>query len=419
MSSADTAVAQRPPDAAARRTLRVGFVVTHPIQYLAPLFAYLQKTAGVEITALYLSDFSIRGDVDPGFRQAVKWDIDLLAGYTPQFMGEAARRRRIGGFFSMVAPELWGAIHRGRFDALVIHGHNLAAHHVALAAAKASGTPVLARAETHRLLQRPRWKEQVRTPLLRTWYKAFDGFLAIGARNSDYYRHMGVAQDRIFLAPYVVENERFFEAARGAATRRAATRARLGLSGDAPAILYAAKFDRRKRPDDLVRAVRKLQSDGGAAQLVMVGSGLMDAELKALVTELDVRDVVFPGFINQRELPDVYAACDVFVLPSDNEPWGLAVNEAMCAGLPIVLSDEIGCAADLVTTRDNGWRFAAGDVSALAQALSVIVSDDALRARMGAASRARISTWSYAECAAGLRRAVETVAARRAAMAGR
>jgi len=94
------------------------------------------------------------------------------------------------------------------------------------------------------------------------------------------------------------------------------------------------------------------------------------------------------------------------VLPSENEPWGLAINEAMCAGLPIVASAGVGCVADLVQTHVNGQTFAAGDIEGLANALHPILADMQSRQRMGAASRAIISSWSYAECAAGLKAAL-------------
>lgn len=393
---------------------RVAFVNTHPIQYFAPLYAHLTQREGIEVTALYLSDFSLRGGHDRGFGRPVTWDIDLLAGYRAEMMGRAASRRQIGGFFSMIAPELWQAIRHGRFDAVVIHGHNLAAHHVALAAARASRTPVLARGETHLRLERAAWKAAVRKPLLQAWYKAFDGFLAIGAANARYYRSMGVASERIFPMPYTVDNERFMAASATARESRAATRARLGLKGDAPAILYAAKLEPRKRPADLMRAVQRLQQQGLDAQLVIGGSGVLEAELKSLVATLGLRDVVFPGFVNQAELPSVYAACDVFVLPSQNEPWGLAVNEAMCAGLPVVLSEEIGCAEDLVAPGVNGVTFRSGDIAGLADALAPLVGDPGLRARWSAASAERIGRWSYRECAVGLRQAVEHANRRRA-----
>ena len=76
---------------------------------------------------------------------------------------------------------------------------------------------------------------------------------------------------------------------------------------------------------------------------------------------------MFTGFVNQSELPALYAASDVFVLPSENEPWGLAVNEAMCASLPVVVSREVGCAPDLVRDGVNGYTPAAGDIAGLAR----------------------------------------------------
>ncbi len=126
----------------------------------------------------------------------------------------------------------------------------------------------------------------------------------------------------------------------------------------------------------------------------------------------------FHGFANQSVLPQIYGAADVFVLPSENEPWGLAVNEAMCAGLPIVASAEVGCVSDLVQAGINGQTFAAGDVEGLANALHSILVDTETRHRMSAASRAVISRWSYVECAAGLQAALARSGGAAGQMAG-
>ena len=150
-----------------------------------------------------------------------------------------------------------------------------------------------------------------------------------------------------------------------------------------------------------LRAAARLKDRGIRFHVVMVGSGEMAAELVDLAARLGLENVHFHGFANQSALPQIYGAADVFVLPSENEPWGLAVNEAMCAGLPIVASAEVGCVADLVQPHVNGQTFAAGDVEGLANALHPILVDMETRQRMSAASRAIISRWSYAECAAG------------------
>src|SRR5215468_12403160 len=96
---------ERKSDAA--EMTRIAVLNSHPIQYFAPLYAYLNAAPDLDVTALYLSDFSIRGGRDVGFGQDVKWDLDLLAGYRSVFLGGAARRREPGGFWSLIAPQVW------------------------------------------------------------------------------------------------------------------------------------------------------------------------------------------------------------------------------------------------------------------------------------------------------------------------
>jgi glycosyltransferase involved in cell wall biosynthesis len=280
---------------------------------------------------------------------------------------------------------------------------------LAVAAAKASGVPVFTRGETHLGLQRSPLKAVLRRPVMRAYYGQMAGALAIGAANRAFYRAMGVPEAKIFSVPYTVDNERFIQASSLTADQRTAERKALGVEDDLPIILYAAKFFGRKRPDDLIRAAARLRDAGEAFHLVMIGAGEREADLRVLVQTLALNNVTFPGFVNQSVLPRAYAAGDIFVLPSDNEPWGLAVNEAMCAGLPIVLSEEIGCAVDLVRDGVNGKTFPAGDVQVLANALQPLVRDPEVRRRMGAASLKIISHWSYAECLEGIRAALASV----------
>lgn len=396
------------------KNYRIAFVNTHPIQYFAPLYSYLTRHCGLETTALYLSDFSLKGGADPGFGRSITWDVDLLEGYQAKFMGGMkASRRRIGGFLSMVAPQLWNEINAENYDAVIIHGHNLAAHHIAWAACLASRTPVFTRGETHRRLSRPSWRETIRKPLLNLHYRGLDGFLAIGSANSAYYRWMGIPQEEIFSVPYTVDNARFISASKKAQQTRLEVRKKLGMDLTLPAIVFASKFDKRKRPDDLLAAYAKLRHEGIEAQLVMVGTGLLEKSLKSDVIKNAIPNVTFAGFVNQADLPAVYAASDVFVLPSSNEPWGLVVNEAMCAGLPIVLSEEIGCADDLVKDGVNGATFVAGDIEGLAAALRPILKCPELRASQAEASLRLIKRWSYAECGAGIRAAIEAAHNRR------
>ena len=392
--------------------VRVAFLNTHPIQYFAPLYAYLNSTDDLAVSALYLSDYSVRGGHDHGFGQTVKWDIDLLTGYDAQFVGRARSRAEPIGFFSIVAPELFTVLRKGHFDVLVVHGHVPAAYVIGAAAAKIAGTRVFMRTETHLGLSRSRIKLALRRPVLRTLYRACDGVLAIGSANADFYRAMGVPEERIFLAPYAVDNERFTRQSRLSSSERAVVRAQLGVRDEHPIVLYAAKFQKRKHPDDVLRAAAALNREDVAFHVAMVGSGEMEASLRTLALDLRLANVSFHGFVNQSLLPKIYGACDVFVLPAEDEPWGLAINEAMCAGLPIVASASIGCVPDLVQSERNGFTFQTGNVDELAVALRRLTQHANVRQRMGEESRRIIARWSYAECATGLRSALEQVGVR-------
>jgi glycosyltransferase involved in cell wall biosynthesis len=297
----------------------------------------------------------------------------------------------------------------GGFDALVVHGHTPAAMLVAAAAGKMARIPTFLRCETHLGLRRSTLKSWLRRLVIGTYYRGLDGVLAVGSANRRFYQAIGVPDSQIFDMPYSVDNRRFMTEARLADSERQELRAGFGVHDERPIVLYAATFERRKHPSDLLHAAAMLNHEGVVFHIVMVGSGEMETELSALAQRLGLANIHFAGFVNQMALPRVYAACDIFVLPSENEPWGLAINEAMCAGLPIVASSEIGCVPDLVYDGRNGRTLSACNVWGLADAIRPLLTNPDLRLRMGKASQEIIAGWSYAECRAGLRAALASV----------
>jgi glycosyltransferase involved in cell wall biosynthesis len=400
----------RPPNAfdeAGLSVTRVAVLNSHPIQYFAPLYAYLNASADLDVTALYASDFSIRGGRDSGFGRDVKWDVDLLHGYRSVFLGDAARAREPGGFWSLVAPQVWRELRSGRYDVLWLHGHNYAVNLVALMAAKTVGMPVMMRGETHLGLPCTGVKSVLRRPLMGALYRLCDRLLAIGSANAAFYRAMGVPEQKIFLVPYSVDNDRFVASANLTKDAKAEVRRRYNVPTDRPSVLYAAKFTRRKRPGDFLEAARRLRTETNRPfTVVMVGSGELEQELRGFCAAHALDNVVFTGFVNQSDLPALYAASDIFVLPSEHEPWGLTVNEAMCASIPVVVAREVGCVPDLVHDGVNGYTPATGDVDGLARTLRRLIEDEDLRRRQGQASLARVRQWGYGQCLEGIRSAL-------------
>jgi glycosyltransferase involved in cell wall biosynthesis len=386
---------------------RIAVINSHPIQYFAPLYAYLNSAPDIEVTALYLSDFSLRGGKDAEFGREVKWDLDLLAGYRSVFLGSRASRREPRGFWSLIVPEVWAEVRSGRYDVVWLHGHNYAANILALLAAKITRLPVMIRGDTQLGIPRGGLKGVLRRPLMNMLYAMCDALLAVGAANADYYRAMGVPERKIFLVPYTVDNDRFIKVADLARLDISKVRQGYNLPLQHPVILYAAKLMSRKRPGDVLEAARRLNTEITTPfSVVIAGSGELEQELRQFCAKHSLKNVLFTGFVNQSELPALYAAADVFVLPSEDEPWGLAVNEAMCARLPVVVSKEVGCVPDLVENGVNGFTPAAGDLEGLTDALRLLVENQALRRRQGDASLTKIMQWSYRESLHGIRAAI-------------
>jgi len=138
-----------------------------------------------------------------------------------------------------------------------------------------------------------------------------------------------------------------------------------------------------------------------------VGDGPRRTALEAQVARLDLGGHVrFPGFCQYDELPAYYGLADALVLASTHEQWGLVVNEAMAAGLPVLVSERCGCAPDLVVEGETGYTFDPYDEAAIADAVGRLPEDE-VRRQMGASSRERIQAWTPATFAQNLGAAAE------------
>ena len=288
--------------------VRLAVLNSHPIQYFAPLYTYLNAAPDLDVTALYLSDVSIRGGRDAGFDRDVKWDLDLLAGYRSVFLGNAARTRQPGGFWSLVAPQVWSELRSGRYDVLWLHGHNYASNLLALMAAKSMGIPILMRGDTHLGVPYGTIKSLLQRPMMGVLYRGCDRLLAIGSANAAFYRAMGVPEHKIFLVPYCVDNDRFMRSAILTNDQKTKIRKQYNVPVDRPLVLYAAKFTPGKRPGDLLQAAQRLKTESNLPfAVVMAGCGELEQELRAFCAEHALDNVVFTGFVNQSDLPALYA----------------------------------------------------------------------------------------------------------------
>lgn len=402
---------------APRRRVRLSYLVSHPIQYQAPLLRRIAQEPDIELTVLFGSDHSVRGYKDEGFGVGVQWDVPLLEGYRHVFLPKLRDTDRVsptsplnGGILRQLRP-------RGGQpspDALWVHGYDSVNALHAMLVAKALGIPVLLRAESW-LGDRPRsgLKRTLKHLFFADLRHLVSAVLPIGSLNAAYWRHYLGRDMPQFAMPYAVDNEYFSAKASDASRGRAEMQRELGIEPGRPVILFASKLQARKHCDHLIAAYARLSPNRGLdpePYLVIVGDGEQRAELERQAAATGFSSIRFCGFRNQSELPRFFELASVFVLPSRDEPWGLVVNEAMNAARPVVVSTDCGCAPDLVEDGVNGAVFPTGNIEALASALRSVLADPYRTEAMGRAAAERIQRWSFEEDVTGLRRALAWVA---------
>jgi glycosyltransferase involved in cell wall biosynthesis len=376
-----------------RRCPRLGILAYHPIQYHAPLFQRLAQRGKVELDVLFLSDMGYRPVVDPGFGVSVAWDIDLLSGYAHSFMTTTEHPAALVHMTSTLARWIT------RQDAVVVNGYTSSWMLLAMALCRARKVPYLLRGSSHPVSHATGMRRHLREMVAHLVVAQSSGGLSMGELNAEFYRRHRARL--ISFAPNSVDIERF---AGPPPAARSDLRERWGLSEDRPLIIFCGKLLPHKRPLDLAAAVRNLPCD---VDTLFVGDGLLADRVRVA---LGSASGAVTGFVNQSELPSYYHAADILVLPSEHEPWGLVVNEAMAAGVLPVVSDRVGCAPDLV--RGLGEIFPCGDIASLTDALGralKLIRDPGIRDRV----RQRVARYSIELTAAGFEEAALAVSDRR------
>ncbi len=400
------------PEFSAEQPLRLAYFVSHPIQYQAPLLRRIATETDIDLRVFFSSNISVRGYVDPGFGVPVKWDVPLLEGYRHEFLPVLKDSDQLGPW----KPMNYGIrriLRKQRFDAIWVHGYSTVTNLQVIRLANAMRVPVLLRAESNLSDRLRSGKTLLAKRIFFAWLRnRIAAALTIGDANTAYWRHYLGADFPVFPCCYAVDNEFFQRECARAAESREEFRSSLGLDRSRPIILFASKLQTRKRCIDLVDAYLQLAQSIPAERvpyLLIVGDGEERAALECRARQAALGDIRFLGFRNQTELPRFYDLCNVFVLASVDEPWGLVVNEVMNAGRPVIVSDQVGCQKDLVQNGVNGYVVKAGSTQALADALRAVFDGEQIWQEMGAESLRIVRRYSFDENVAGIRLALQHV----------
>ena len=337
--------------------MKLGVLATHPIQYHAPLYRALAGALDLEV--YFAQRQTAQGQADAGFGVAFEWDVPLTEGYAHSYLQNESGHPSTDSFRGCDTPEIARVVRDGRFDAFLVNGWYTKSYWQAMAACWRTGTPLLVRGDSHLQTPRSLVKRAAKEVAYRSFIPRFDGYLVVGERSREYYRHYGADPERMHFVPHFVDAE-FFRT-RAASADRPALRERYGVGAGSRVALFAGKFTPVKRPLDFVEAVAALVQREPDVEGVMVGDGPLRSEVEGAIARSGA-PIRLTGFLNQSEMPGAYAIANALALPSLTETWGLVVNEAMACGLPAAVSDAVGCALDLVDEGRTGATYSGDGV---------------------------------------------------------
>jgi len=350
-----------------REGVRLGVLISHPIQYFSPWFRDLARVLDLQV--FYIHRQTANDQARAGFGVDFDWDVPLLTGYEHAWLKNEARKPGVERFFGCDVPTLKNVLRGANLDALLVFGWRHKSSWQAYRACRQLGIPILMKGDSGLHTPRSHLKRAVKRMLYGFLLPRFDGHLYIGKENKAYLEHYGVDASRLFFSPLSVDREWFTEAASEAEKNGepARLRSHLGIDPGSFVFLFVGKFSSVKRPDLFLQAFLKMKALNPSleADAVLVGDGPLRPRLEELCTDHS-RFVHLVGFKNQTELATIYRMADALVLPG-HDSWGLVVNEAAACGVPALVSDRVGCARDLIVPGKTGFVFEHGNIDDLAR----------------------------------------------------
>lgn len=368
--------------------MKLAIVTTHPIQYNAPWFRLLASRPGITVHVFYTWEQSNRNEkFDPGFGKVVSWDIPLLEGYDYTFVKNTSANPGSHHYKGIVNPTLNNEIESWGAEAVLVFGWPFKSHLACMKYFKGR-IPVLFRGDSTLLGEQGGLKKIMRRLFLRYIYSYIDYALYVGTNNKQYYLAHGLKERQLVFVPHAVDNDRFVNNTQYA-QEASLWRKELGIRQDDFIVLFAGKINKNKNPYFLLGLAEMLRDE--RLKFVIVGNGELIEDLKSRAVD---KRFIFIDFQNQSRMPVVYNLADVYVIPSYSETWGLAINEAIACGKPVITTSKAGGAIDLIKNHVNGLVVNPADVAAAAAYIQQLL-DGFVNPERAEFNKIILETYSY------------------------
>ncbi len=383
------------------RRFKVAIVAPTCFYYQVEIFRQFASHPRIDLMVYFCSDESLRSkDVATMFKSNNEWgDRDtLLEGYPNQLLKNYSP---IPSYLKwpagLINLGIFGELRRNRPDAVILMAWSNPTWWISIIGSYLFGSRVFYMTDANVQGEKSknklkRWLKKI--VLAGILFKVVAGFLSAGESNRLLYQLYGVPNKKIIPFAYSWGYDKLAEMHENDTTDAGpALRAQLGIDDDANVVLFCGRLSEEKNLFNLLAAYDRLKVDNTA--LVLVGDGPLMGALKDYAADHDLRSVHFIGFQNRNTVLDYYSIADVLVLPSIRETWGIVVNEAMSFGVPVITSDQVGAAYDMVEHGSNGYIFKPDGADGLADVLDTFFAlSSEERALMGARSLEKLRAWT-------------------------
>lgn len=384
---------------------KLAVVATHPVQYHVPWISRLHEK-GIQVRVFYTWEQSKNGVVfDAGFGKAIQWDIPLLEGYDHEFVPNTARYPGLHRFKGLVNPGLTSMIEAWGADGVLVIGWNYHSHLQCMRHFHGK-IPVYFRGDSVLLHEKPGVKKWARTIFLNWVYRHVDYALYVGRNNKAYYLRHGLRPGQLIFSPHAIDIERFAQPNTFYTRQAQEWRREMRIPDHHLTVLFAGKMLPVKNPFFMVElaiACRDLP-----VHFILVGDGKLKRYVQQRSWERGLTNIVFMDFQNQRTMPVIYRMGDIYIMPSVSETWGMGVNEAMASGRPVIATDKVGCAADLVLENITGITIEQGNIRRCVEFIREMCADRDKLDDMGRAAKTLMQLFSFTQIIDSIALAMKT-----------
>ena len=371
----------------------IKYILSHPIQYQVPLIKFLNNKIKIKVS--YRLNTVTKKYFDREFNKKIILDKNLLSGYNYDFLKYYGPNK-----LSSIFPITNDFIKKNLLDETKIvwvHGIKNWYNLILIILSYFYNKRVFVRDEFNNIKKR-----SLSNILMNKIFYSFidnfiDCYLSIGKENRKAFIDFVIDKKKIYHVPYVVDNNFFY--------------IKNKKKNKKFVILFTGKLSHRKGCDILLNSINLLNENNNFkkdSEIIIIGDGILKEELINYKKKKKLVNVKFLGFKNQTVIKKFYKRSNLFVMPSRDENWGLAINEAMAAKNAIIASNKVGAASDLLKNNYNGYIFKNNDYKDLSKKIYKTFLDKKKTIKFGENSFKIISKWSFYECYKGIDKAIKS-----------